>query len=84
MSGEQAYQRLQKAKKLNNLVNISPDPVLKLSPDMSDAYLREIVESGGAPSIHEIQMVANSLGGFGYEEESLAKRGVNYMASLHN
>lgn len=55
LDGESAYQRLLHAKELDSLVNIEhsarPDSQIKLNPSMYEAYLREIVESGGTPSV---------------------------------
>ena len=57
---------------------------LRLNPALHDAYLREIVEQGGAPSVQTLVMKAVSLGGHGYLEESTAKRVYNSFAALLN
>lgn len=67
MSGEEAYQRLAKAKKLEAMsshfieLNTKVDTQLKLRPEKADEYFREIVESGGAPSVEEIARLASEL-----------------------
>ena len=49
---------------------------------MHHAYLREIIETGGAPSIEELAMRADNLGGYGYHEESAVKKAFNAVSSL--
>lgn len=58
LRGEEAYKRLSKARELDSQMSMSksalPDSKIKLNPAMYDDYLREIVETGGAPSIQEL------------------------------
>lgn len=87
-SGEDAYQRLSKAKELDSLVAMSnsaqSDSKIVLNKEMYEMYLREILEKGGAPSIQELSQKADQLGGYGYQEEGLAKHTFNLWIDLFN
>ena len=61
-----------------------PAARINLSPAMYDTYLREIIETGGAPSIQELSAKADGLGGHGYNEESVAMSAFNSLTSLFN
>ena len=67
VSGEEAYGKLEKAKKLEALgrqfIEPSADSKLVLNKDRADDYFREIVETGGAPSVEEISRLAQELKG---------------------
>ena len=90
LAGEEAYQRLLQAKKLDSRVDIGrstrakESSTLQLSEAMHDSYLREIVETGGAPSLQELATKAEALGGHGNSEESMVKKAVNSMMELFN
>lgn len=88
VDGEQAYQRLAQAKELDKLVNVNhmalPESRLQLNPAMHSAYLREIIETGGAPSILELAQKAEALGARGCQEESMAKSAINKLTSVLN
>lgn len=51
---------------------------------MHSAYLREIIETGGAPSIVELTQKAEALGARGCQEESIAKSAINKLISILN
>ena len=55
---------------------------MRLNPSLHGSYLREIVEQGGAPSIQILVVKAESLGGHGYLEESVAKRSYNSLTRI--
>ena len=86
LGGEEAYQKLLQAKKLDSLVNIDhtarPEAKIKLSQEMHEAYLREIIENGGAPSVHELSLKAEALGGHFYLQERLIKRAFNSISNF--
>mmetsp|Transcript_10839 Transcript_10839/g.13666 ORF Transcript_10839/g.13666 Transcript_10839/m.13666 type:complete len:127 (-) Transcript_10839:368-748(-) len=69
LDGEEAYQRLARAKQLDARVNTRdaalPESRVELKSSMHDSYMHEIVEHGGAPSVEEITMSVDALGGFG-------------------
>ena len=81
MEGEAAYKRLSQAKELDTMVNTSrtaaQSTAINLSSEMHEAYLREIVETGGAPSLQELSNRAEALGGLGLNEESVVKNSLN-------
>ena len=85
IDGEEAYQRLLKAKKMESLATLTESKnqtSLQLNSALHDIYLREIVEQGGAPSVQELSIKAEILGGQGYLEESLTKRTINYVTEV--
>lgn len=52
---------------------------MKLYPSHYEAYLREIVESGGTPSVHELSKKAAELSVLDFEV-SLLRKAVNTFA----
>ena len=65
VSNEAAYAKLEQAKKQEALgrqfVDPKSDSKLVLNKQKSDDYFREIVETGGAPSVEEISRLAQEL-----------------------
>jgi hypothetical protein len=49
---------------------------------MHGAYMREIIENGGAPSVQELSMKAEALGGHFYLEEKLIKKTFNAVSNF--
>ena len=87
LEGEQAYKRLAQAKSLDSLVNLGSSALqnrLELDPTMHAQYLRDIVESGGAPSLQELTAQVEALGGVGLVEEGLVKSLLNKAVAFWN
>ena len=65
VTGEVAYAKLEQAKKQEAIgrqfVDPKSDSKLVLNKSRSDDYFREIVETGGAPSVEEISRLAQEL-----------------------
>lgn len=82
VEGEAAYQRLARAKELDQLVNTNNTALgsgsqVELKKVMYDSYMREIIENGGAPSMDEIKQKVDLLGVYAIYEESLLVNATN-------
>ena len=83
MEGEEAFKRLQKARQMDSRISTSElasaDQGVKVNPLMHEVFLREIVESGGAPSVQELIDKADELGGLFASEQSFAISAYNKL-----
>lgn len=51
---------------------------------MHDAYMREIVETGGAPGVKELMHMIDALGSKGHREEILVIRSSDNLINFIN
>lgn len=54
LEGEEAYERLSRAKKFDQLNKAHIEGKIALDPNMFNEYFKEIMEGGGTPSLSEI------------------------------